>query len=162
MTVVDFVGAGWSYPLGTDATGGVALVVRDREIQQAIRLILGTACGERPMRPEFGCRIHDHVFNTATSATAGQIAYDVRAALERWEPRIDVLDVAVSFAAMEAGTLYVDIRYQVRGLNDPRNLVFPFYVIPDEPDSAAVTGPSFAPASLPAIPAALAAAERRA
>jgi len=145
---VDFVGAGWSFPLGTDATGGVALVNRDRELEQAIRLILGTACGERPMRPEFGCRIHDHVFNTATSATAGQIAYDVRAALERWEPRIDVLDVAVSFAAMEAGTLYVDIRYQARGLNDPRNLVFPFYVIPnhDTPleraEPVAITGGS--------------------
>lgn len=130
QTRVDFVGAGWSFPLGTDATGGVALVNRDREIEQAIRLILGTACGERPMRPEFGCRIHDHVFNTATSATAGQIAYDVRQALERWEPRIDVLAVSVSFSAMAAGTLYVDIGYQVRGLNDPRNLVFPFYVIP--------------------------------
>src|SRR5829696_6343639 len=78
---VDFIGAGWSYPLGTDATGGVALVNSDRELEQAIRLILGTAVGERPMRPEFGCRIHDHVFNTATSASAGQIAYDVRQAL---------------------------------------------------------------------------------
>ncbi|MFZ1912294.1 MAG: GPW/gp25 family protein, partial [Propionicimonas sp.] len=94
---IDFVGAGWSYPLGTDATGGVALVTRDREIEQAIRLILGTAVGERPMRPEFGCRIHDHVFNAASSATAGQIAYDVRQALDRWEPRIEVLDVGVSF-----------------------------------------------------------------
>ena len=136
---IDFIGAGWSYPLGTDATGGVALVNRDRELEQAIRLILGTACGERPMRPEFGCRIHDHVFNTATSATAGQIAYDVRQALERWEPRIEVRDVGVSFDAMESGVLYVDISYQVRGLNDPRNLVFPFYVIPgragDQPGS---------------------------
>ena len=61
---IDFIGAGWSFPLGTDATGGVALVTREREIEQAIRLILGTACGERPMRPEFGCRIHDHVFGT--------------------------------------------------------------------------------------------------
>ena len=124
---IDFIGAGWSYPLGTDATGGVALVNSDRELEQAIRLILGTACGERPMRPEFGCRIHDHVFNTAT---AGQIAHDVRQALDRWEPRIDVLDVGISFDAMESGVLYVDISYQVRGLNDPRNLVFPFYVIP--------------------------------
>jgi phage baseplate assembly protein W len=139
---VDFVGAGWSFPLGTDATGGVALVNRDRELEQAIRLILGTACGERPMRPEFGCRIHDHVFNTATSATAGQIAYDVRQALERWEPRIDVLDVAVSFAGMEIATLYVDISYQVRGLNDPRNLVFPFYVIPSHDDGPTATGPA--------------------
>lgn len=127
---IDFVGAGWSYPLGTDATGGVALVSRDREIEQAIRLILGTAVGERPMRPEFGCRIHDHVFNTASSATAGQIAYDVRQALDRWEPRIDVLDVGISFDAMTAGVLYIDINYSIRSLNDPRNLVFPFYVIP--------------------------------
>ena len=142
---IDFIGAGWSYPLGTDATGGVALVNRDRELEQAIRLILGTACGERPMRPEFGCRIHDHVFNTATSATAGQIAYDVRQALDRWEPRIEVRDVGVSFDAMESGVLYVDISYEVRGLNDPRNLVFPFYVIPsnDEPSGAL-------PAELPA------------
>jgi uncharacterized protein len=127
---VDFVGAGWSFPLGTDATGGIALVTHDREIEQAIRLILGTAVGERPMRPEFGCRIHDHVFNSATAATAGQIAWDVRAALDRWEPRIDVLDVGVRFDAIALGQLYIDIRYSLRNLNDPRNLVYPFYVIP--------------------------------
>jgi phage baseplate assembly protein W len=135
---VDFVGAGWSFPLGTDATGSVALVVREREIEQAIRLILGTACGERPMRPEFGCRIHDHVFAPGNSATAGQIAYDVRRALEQWEPRIDLLDVGVSFDQMESGTLYVDVTYEIRGLNDPRNLVFPFYVIPEHGDTSAV------------------------
>jgi uncharacterized protein len=127
---LDFVGAGWSFPLGTDATGGIALVNHDREIEQAIRLILGTAVGERPMRPEFGCRIHDHVFNSATSATAGQIAYDVRESLDRWEPRIDILGVGVSFDALSGGVLYIDIRYSIRGLNDPRNLVYPFYVIP--------------------------------
>ena len=126
----DFVGAGWSFPLGTDATGGVSLVTNDREIEQAIFLILGTAMGERPMRPEFGCRIHDHVFNSATSATAGQIAYDVQQALERWEPRIEVLDVGVSVDAVTAGVLHIDITYTIRNLNDPRNLVYPFYVIP--------------------------------
>ncbi len=137
-TGVDFIGAGWNYPLCTDATGGIALVTRDREIEQAIRLILGTAVGERPMRPEFGCRIHDHVFSTPSSATAGQIAYDVRQALDRWEPRIDVLDVGVGFDAMETGVLYIDIRYSVRSLNDPRNLVFPFYVIPAQSENGAL------------------------
>ena len=62
---VDFVGAGWAFPVTTDATGGIALVTRDRELQESIRLILGTARGERPMRPEFGCRIHDRVFGPA-------------------------------------------------------------------------------------------------
>jgi phage baseplate assembly protein W len=127
----DFIGAGWAFPLGTDATGGIALVVREREIEQAIRLILGTARGERPMRPEFGCRIHDHVFGPANGATAGQIAYDVREALERWEPRIAVQSVGVAFDEVEAGKLYVDVGYLIADSNDPRNLVFPFYVIPD-------------------------------
>ncbi|MDO5711960.1 MAG: GPW/gp25 family protein [Micrococcales bacterium] len=133
---VDFIGAGWAYPLGTDATGSIALVTQEREIEQAITLILGTACGERPMRPEFGCRIHDHVFGLATSSTAGQIAYDVRDALERWEPRIEVGDIGVSFEAVESGTLYVDVGYLVRSTNDRRNLVFPFYVIPDHESGA--------------------------
>ena len=89
------------------------------------------------MRPEFGCRVHDHVFAPINASTAGAIAHDVRDALETWEPRIDVIDVLVSFERAEAGTLYIDIHYSIRGFNDPRNLVFPFYVIPEEPESAA-------------------------
>lgn len=128
-----FVGTGWAFPLRTDATGGVALVGDEAEIETSIRLILGTTPGERPMRPEFGCAIHDHVFAPADANTAGQITFEVRAALEQWEPRIDVADVTVRFDQADAGTLYIDVRYVVRGTNDPRNLVFPFYVIPTEP-----------------------------
>lgn len=136
---VDFVGAGWAFPVSTDATGGIALVAGEREIAEAIRLILGTAPGERPMRPEFGCRINDHVFAPVNAATAGAIVHDVRSALEQWEPRIDLKDVRVSFSAAEAGTLYIDISYLIRGRSDPRNLVFPFYVIPDEAPLALVS-----------------------
>ena len=128
----DFIGAGWAFPVTTDATGGIALVAREREVEEAIRLILGTAKGERPMRPEFGCRIHDHVFGPANAATAGQIAYDVREALQRWEPRIAVQDVTIGYDRIESGILYVDVAYLILGTNSPRNLVFPFYAIPDQ------------------------------
>jgi phage baseplate assembly protein W len=138
---VDFVGAGWAFPVTTDPTGDVALVVREREIDQAIRIILGTARGERPMRPEFGCRIHDHVFGPANGATAGQISYDVREALEQWEPRIDVLHVNVVFDDAVHGRVYIDVGYRIADSNDPRNLVFPFYVIPDhEAEQAGAVG----------------------
>jgi uncharacterized protein len=126
----EFVGAGWAFPLRTDATGSVALVSADREIQESIRIILGTSPGERPMRPEFGCAIHDLVFAPADATTAGQMAFEVRTSLERWEPRIDLDGVDVRFDAAEEGTLLIDIRYSLRDTNDPRNLVFPFYVIP--------------------------------
>lgn len=126
----DFLGRGLAFPVRTDATGSIALVSGEREVVESIRLILATAPGERPMRPEFGCAVHDLVFAPADSATAGQIAYEVRTALERWEPRITLTDVVVGFSEAERGTLLIDIKYQLRGTNDPRNLVFPFYVIP--------------------------------
>lgn len=127
---MDFIGRGLAFPMHTDATGSIALVGGEREIVESIRLILATAPGERPMRPEFGCAIHDLVFAPADSGTAGQIAYQVRLALERWEPRIELNDVLVSFSEVDRGTLLIDVRYTLRGSNDPRNLVFPFYVIP--------------------------------
>ena len=102
----EFVGRGWGFPIRTDATGSIALVQRDRELEESIRLILGTAFG--------------------------RIAHEVRRSLERWELRIDVISVEVSFDPGSESTLYIDITYSVRGTNDPRNLVFPFYVIPEE------------------------------
>jgi phage baseplate assembly protein W len=128
----DFIGRGWAFPVRTDATGSIALVTREQELAESIRLILGTAPGERPMRPEFGCAIHDEVFAPADATTAGRVGYDVRAALERWEPRIDVTAVDVSYDQADFGVMYVDITYTERETNDRRNLVFPFYVIPEE------------------------------
>lgn len=139
---MDFIGKGWAFPLRTDATGSIALVSGDREIVESIRLILATAPGERPMRPEFGCAIHDLVFAPADAGTAGEISYAVRRALEQWEPRIDLDDVIVDFAEANQGTLLIDIRYRLRDSNDPRNLVFPFYVIPTHESDADTRQPA--------------------
>lgn len=133
-----FIGRGWAFPLRVETTGGIAMVERDQEISEAIRLVLGTAPGERPMRPEFGCGIHDYVFAPADGATAGRIAYEVRVALERWEPRIEVADVVIALDTVEEGVLYIDIRYVIRSTNDVRNLVFPFYTIPDGGEEGSV------------------------
>ncbi|MBX7432765.1 GPW/gp25 family protein [Mycobacterium sp. Y57] len=129
----DFIGAGWSFPLGLDPTNAFALVTQARDIEQAIELIIRTAPGERPMRPEFGCRIQDHLFSPTNETTRAAIAHDVRSALQLWEPRIDVEDVRVEFDEHHQGMFYIDVGYRIRGDNDDRNLVFPFYVIPDEP-----------------------------
>ena len=126
-----FIGSGWAFPVRADRTGSIALTSDQRGIEESIRLVLATAPGERPMRPEFGCAVHDYVFAPADASTAGDIAYAVRVALERWEPRIELDGVHVRFDDAEQGVLYIDITYVLRGTNDPRNLVFPFYVIPE-------------------------------
>src|SRR5438045_6732309 len=106
----EFIGSGWAFPLRTDATGRIALVAREQEIEESIRLILGTAIGERPMRPEFGWAIHDYVFDNADTETGARVAAAVRAALRRWEPRIDVRGVLVSFDTEAASSSYIDSR----------------------------------------------------
>jgi phage baseplate assembly protein W len=128
----DFVGAGWAFPLGVDARGGIALARREQELEQAMRLILATYPGERPMRPLFGSRLRDFVFRNATIDTAAELAHEVEVALTRWEPRVDVVAVDVTVDPAERNRMYIDVAYQIKGTNDRRNLVFPFYTIPDD------------------------------
>jgi Bacteriophage baseplate protein W len=134
--VTDFIGSGWAFPVGVDATGEIALVRGSREIEQAMRLILSTYPGERPMRPRFGSRLRDFIFDGATWENAAAIAAEVRSSLLQWEPRATVADVLVTPEAADPGVLMIDILYTIKATNDARNLVFPFYTIPahaDEP-----------------------------
>jgi phage baseplate assembly protein W len=125
----EILGTGLAFPFGVDERGHVALVSDVDDIDQAIRLILETAPGERPMRPEFGCAVHDMVFERVDATTSARIDDCVRAALERWEPRVAVEDVAFD---LDEPVLYIAIAYRVHATNARRNLVYPFYVIPEE------------------------------
>jgi hypothetical protein len=131
----DLLGSGLAFPLGVDRRGTVALAHGEQDIEQAIGLILATAPGERPMRPEFGCGVHDFVFETVDAATVGRLETEVRQALDRWEPRIQVQTIGFDLSEVGDGRLLIDISYRVRSTNHVRNLVYPFYVIPDEPEA---------------------------
>jgi phage baseplate assembly protein W len=126
------LGSGLSFPLGVDRRGSVALAHGENDIEQALAVILSTAPGERPMRPEFGCEVHDLIFDTIDAAMIGKMDTAIRNALDRWEPRIEVTDIDFDLDDMHDGQLGVTIRYRVRATNAPRNLVYPFYVIPAE------------------------------
>lgn len=130
-----FVGTGWRFPIDLDITGAIAMSSGTSDLEQAMYLILSTGPGERPMRPEFGCRLAQFVFAPGNATTAALMAAEVRWALLRWEPRVDVEDVVVSTDPDDAATLWIDIRYTVKATNDRRNLVFPFYVIPEHGSS---------------------------
>jgi uncharacterized protein len=128
----DILGSGVAFPLRVDRRGGLALVSAEADISEAITIILGTAPGERPMRPEFGCGIHNYIFETVDAYTIARLEQEIRIALDRWEPRIDVLDVEFDLDRVQFGEVFIDIGYVVRTTNDVRNLVYPFYIIPAE------------------------------
>ena len=128
----EIIGSGLAFPLQVDRRGGIALARDETDIEQAIELILATAPGERPMRPEFGCGVHDFVFDSIDATTVGRIELAIRDALDRWEPRVFVETVEFNLDEVADGRLIIDIGYRVRATNTMRNLVYPFYVIPAE------------------------------
>jgi len=130
--MTDLIGSGLAFPLRADQRGSLALTRGVEDVEQAIALILGTAPGERPMRPEFGCAVHDVVFDTIDAAIVGKIQTAVHEALERWEPRIEVVNLDVEPSDGEAGKVLVGITYRVHTTSRLYNLVYPFYVIPAE------------------------------
>jgi uncharacterized protein len=130
--VSEIIGSGLAFPLQVDRRGGIALARDETDIEQAIELILGTAPGERPMRPEFGCGVHDFVFDSIDASTIGKMENAIRDALDHWEPRIVVDTVEFDLSGVDEGRLMIDIGYRIRVTNTLRNLVYPFYVIPAE------------------------------
>src|SRR5262245_17806708 len=128
----EILGTGLAFPLQVDHRGAMALTRGEDDIAQAIELILGTAPGERPMRPEFGCEIHDFAFDTIDAAMVGRVDTAIRTALGRWEPRIEVTEIDFDLGAVNNGRLEIEITYRVRATNSTRNLVHPFYLIPAE------------------------------
>jgi phage baseplate assembly protein W len=124
----EFLGIGWAFPPRIAAeTGLPARVSYEQDIQESILIILTTAKGERVMRPDFGCGIHDLVFAAVTAQVVAQIQATVRDALRTYEARIDVRRVEVGTANLARGFLEVAIDYEVRATNQPGNLVYPFY-----------------------------------
>lgn len=128
----DFLGVGWAFPVGVDARGRIALARQERDIEEAIHIILLTPKGQRVMRPEFGCQIHDLMFAPNDATTAGLAAYYVEEALGMWEPRIHVKEVNARPDPESHARLLIDITYEVKATHDSRSLVFPFYRIPGE------------------------------
>lgn len=128
----DVVGRGFAWPLGVDHTGAIGLTSPGADLDDSIRVVLLTAPGERVMRPKFGCRIWDLLFEPVNANLLGLISQAVREALGQWEPRIDVEDVRPVQDGSDSALVRISITYRIRATNDRRNLVYPFYVIPRE------------------------------
>ena len=128
----EFLGQGLAFPLQVNPRGEIALARGERDIEQSIRIILGTVPGERVMRPEFGCRAHELLFEPRNAATAGMMVEYVEQALRRWEPRIQVQKVRVTNAPRQDGALLVEISYQIKPTHDERSIVYPFFLVGEE------------------------------
>jgi uncharacterized protein len=124
----EFIGRGLAFPLQIGQQGGLVLTRGTNEIEQSIRIILGTSPGERVMRPEFGCRIHELLFAPNNASTRRLAAYYVEEALDRWEPRVVLKEIDVVADPHQDGVLQIEIKYSIKDAHDERSIVYPFYL----------------------------------
>ncbi|MFG2060840.1 GPW/gp25 family protein [Micromonospora sp. NPDC048871] len=145
MRAIRFVGAGFDPGrgggLGLTAAGGLAMTDGDETVRQALFLLLSTTPGERLMRPGYGSRLHRLVFAPNDDTTAGLAIHYVRAAIARWEPRIDVLDVDAGPDPEDAWRLVIRLDYRIRASLAPGHLVFSVDLLPVDEEPSAVPGP---------------------
>jgi hypothetical protein len=113
-----------------DGRGGVSLSRFEADIEESIRIIISTAKGERRMRPNFGCDIHTLIFAPNNPTTWGLASHYVQDALGWWEPRIEVMEIETKPDPNDTSILSINIQYRIKETNDPRNIVYPFYLIP--------------------------------
>jgi uncharacterized protein len=124
----EYIGQGLAFPLQVNPRGEIAIASGERDIEQSIRIILGTMIGERVMRPEFGCRIHELVFAPHNAATEGLAELYIKEALDRWEPRVTVVGVETVSDPVHDGALLIEVKYRVRDTYHERSIVYPFYL----------------------------------
>lgn len=122
------LGSGWQFPIALDRRDCIAISQHEKKIMESIMIILGTAKGERVMRPDFGCDIHDQVFSVIDAETFTFIRTAVTDALILWEPRIEVLTVTPLTDGLSKGRIDIQVTYKVRYTNTDHNLVYPFYL----------------------------------
>ena len=125
----NFLGRGWKFPVEINAVKHcIAEAEYEDSIHQAIWIILSTAKGERVMRPDFGCGLHDLVFAINNASTLGMAEFEVEESLRLWEPRIEVLNVEAAASGKHGEELHINLLYRVRTTDNRFNLVYPFYL----------------------------------
>ncbi len=128
MEPYSYLGKGWGFPptFGNQGQTVVMLSAFD-DIESSLRILIGTATGERVMQPDFGCNMEELVFESLDATMKTYMKDKVFTAILYHEPRIDLLDVVFHDEQESEGVVLIEIIYIVRGTNSRKNMVYPFY-----------------------------------
>lgn len=120
----DFDIASTRLGLDVSKTGGIAMVEDAQSVRQSVLLLMTTRPGERVMRPDYGCNLHRLIFEPNDATTQGLAIHYVRQAIERWEPRVEILDLDANANPLDPTEMVVELSYRIRrsGATDTINM----------------------------------------
>lgn len=125
------LGRGWAFPVAREVPGAaspLASSADEASVREAIGIILSTRKGERVMRPGFGCNLDRLLFAPNNGSTRAMAVFEVREALQAWEPRIDQVVVSAQAGGERGEALLIEISYRVLSTDSRHSLVYPFYL----------------------------------
>lgn len=124
-----FLGIGWSFPPTFDKDrGDIEMVTKDEDIKQSLHIYFNTKLGERMMRQDYGCIIHEHLFDRLDRSMLDVLTFELKQNIGNIEPRIKVDDIQMNPSKPEDGFIEINILYTVITTNVRDNIVFPFYL----------------------------------
>lgn len=125
-----FLGRGWRFPPEFDKESkDTHMVQAEDDIAQSLWIILSTRKGERIINPDFGCGIHDLVFEEIDTGIIFRIKELVRLAILYYEPRINVIDIKIKLDDQTDGRININLEYTIKTVNKRSNMVYPFYFL---------------------------------
>tara|TARA_B100001093_G_scaffold514618_1_gene589045 strand:+ start:12810 stop:13223 length:414 start_codon:yes stop_codon:yes gene_type:complete len=124
-----FLGRGWSFPpTFNKSRAEIEMVSKEEDIKQSLEIYFYTKLGERIMRQDYGCVIHEHLFDRIDESILEILEIELQENIGFIEPRIKVENISISNLSENEGTLEVKIDYTVITTNIRDNIVFPFYL----------------------------------
>ena len=124
-----FLGTGWAFPPSFDWRSKEAVLVSQvQDIEQSLRILLGTVPGERVMQPAYGCGIKRMVFENVNESTVTEIKDIVAKAVLFFEVRITLHEIDIDLTDIASGVLRLKLDYTVRTTNTRTNMVYPLYL----------------------------------
>ncbi len=127
----DYIGAGFAFPVRLNVQGSLQLNASTPNLEESIKIILGTKLGERVYRPNFGSRLSELVFEPMNTQTMVLVRLYIEEALKIWEPRITLKNI-LTIPDPTIGKVDIEILYIPKDSYDSRSMVYPFYLLSPE------------------------------
>jgi phage baseplate assembly protein W len=128
MTAEPFLGTGWRFPILPDASGRLSYAEGADSIAQCLVVLLQTGLGDRVMRPDFGTRAPQLLFEPGSEQNLRELERTIQAAVRDFEPRVELDEVRAEADPVGPHRVTVSVTYRIRRSNTRENLVFPFYL----------------------------------
>ena len=124
-----FLGTGWSFPpTFLKESANIALVSDEEDIKQSLQIYFNTKIGERIMRPEYGCVIHEHIFERIDDSILDILSFELTQNIGQIEPRIIVDKIDSKKVDKDGGIIEINMIYTIISSNVRDNIVFPYYI----------------------------------